>query len=181
MKKIISISLIIILSLSCSSNNEENNNALPNISFSVNKGYIQKNATVGNVCYSDIIFTDGTLYETTNEIRANNNVKNIIFFNDVRINNCQLNSNAEWIWDLSNVNDPNIGMEGTNPIISVTVNNGVLVGATDLTEKVIYAKLKFNLPNNFTYLIKLNDGRTIQNSFNNQLIQLSQYKDIEWN
>jgi hypothetical protein len=179
MKQLLAILLFSILTLSCSSNDEESNNN-SSINFTLNKGYIQKNATVGNVCYSDIIFTDGSLYETTDEIRANNNVKNIIFFNDVRINNCQLNSNSEWIWDLSNTSDPNLGMEGTNPVINISLNNGVLVSATDLTEKVIYAKLNFTLPNNYTFIIKLNDGRIIQNIFSNQLNQLSQYKDIVW-
>lgn len=177
MKQLFAILLFSILTLSCSSSDDNNNS---NINFTINKGYIQKNATVGNVCYSDIIFTDGSLYENSNEIRANDNLKNIIFFNDVRISNCQLNSNTEWIWDLSNLNDPNIGMESSNPVINITLNNSVLVAAEDLTEKVIYAKLTFSLPNKFTYLIKLNDGRVIENSYNNQLIQLSQYKDIAW-
>lgn len=172
------IYIMLITFYSCTKN--ESNIQNIDLNFNTNKLYMQNISPGTNDCWTNLILTDGSLTENSTNYIPSNDMKNIIFFHDLKLSNCELTA-KEWVWDTSILNDPNQGMEGVNLIVNMTINNGIRSGGEDLTNNISYSKVKFTPPNNFQYIIKLTDGRIVQNSYTGVFLPKERSKSIKWN
>lgn len=179
MKKYSLLILLITLFTSCSSDDDGNENNQSN--FTINNVYLENylDNSPSN-CWTDLIITDGSLSELNNSYQANSDINNVIFFNDLLLENCEFNTPVEWIWDETQTSDPNFGMESPNPIENITILNNSLENYSDLTELVFYAKLSFQTNTSFSYEIRLSNGRVLNGSFSGSITEKDRLKDIEW-
>lgn len=170
-KKKFLILIAIIFFVSCNKSDDTNNEENPSYNFTINNVYLEPLREGEPNCWVDLVVTDGSFSETETEYIPNPDIKNILFFNDIHIPNCEYDYPMEFNWDRSGNGDPNMGMEGTNPIFNITIQNGNATNFTDLTEEVLKSRLTFNSVSSFSYRIELNNGQIIEKNYNG-LIQI---------
>jgi hypothetical protein len=159
---------------SCSNNDEDNQNGNSTINFNINNVYLRFNTLGGpnlEDCFYNLAITDGSYEVTSTGCTPNNDIKNLVFLNEIRFDNCELaNFPMEYTWT---PNTPYSGMDGSNIFLNVNIVDGQSTNLTNLTGDIIKTTLIFNSTSSFNFRIELNDGRVLEKSYSGNIIEVS--------
>lgn len=168
------LSLIVFTITGCSNHDENDENQNSKLDFEIKNVYLRFNAIGGpnlEDCFYDLVITDGSYSLDASGCIANNDIQNIVYLNEIRFDNCILtNFPVEYIWL---PNTPYSGMDGSNLIVDITMQNNNATNYNDLTENIVKSTLIFNSLNSFNFKIELNDGRTLQKNYSGNIINVS--------
>jgi lipopolysaccharide export LptBFGC system permease protein LptF len=167
---LLSIFLGLII-FSCSSDDANTEN--PQLNF-FNNAYLEIYSSDGTTCYADLFLTSGTATaNSNNEIEINNDNSNVIVFNEIRMDNCEIDNPSTRTFDLQNGYDSELNTLFVPDVFyDITYNNGSLASANEYYAEfsnITFVELTFTSSNELNFEIRYENGTILTESYSGSI------------
>lgn len=169
MKKLnLIITILIGLTISsCSSDDDNQENQQTNF---FNNAYLEIYTMDGTTCYADLFLTSGTATaDSNNEIDINNDNSNVVVFNEIQMDNCEINNPTTRTFDLQNGYDSELNTIFVPDVFyDITYNNGSFATANEYYAEfsnITFVELTFTSSTALNFEIHYEDGTILTESY----------------
>ena len=159
--------ILAITILSCSS--DDDNNVNPQTNF-FNNAYLEIYTMDGTTCYADLFLTSGTATaDSNNEISINTDNSNVVVFNEIRMDNCEINNPSSRTFDIQNGYDSELNTVFVPDVFyDITYNNGSFASANEYYAEfsnITFVELTFTSNTELNFEIHYEDGTILTESY----------------
>ncbi len=159
--------LIGLTIISCSSDDDNEDN--PQIDF-FNNAYLEIYTMDGTTCYADLFLTSGTATaDSNNEISINSDNNNVVVFNEIRMDNCEIDNPSIRTFDIQNGYDSELNTVFIPDVFyDITYNNGSFESANEYYAEfsnITFVELTFTSSTELDFEIHYENGTVLTESY----------------